>query len=237
MGKLMKLELRRTDLSPYLKGSMWIFLAAVVLNGLMAAIPAVSASMGEPMEGEDLMIFSRWENLLLLSGVLNMACFGVLGGVVGERLVVSEYRGKGAVLLLSYPVSRRAVLLAKCLLVFGLTAGLALTSHLAVGAGLALCLERKQFIPQSFDWALLCFLSPAFALMSGAVGLISLVPGMACGSGPAAIVGAVAAVCLLCQCVSAVQGAGLWLWTAGALLLAGLSVLWTMGRVERLEVL
>ena len=237
MGKLMNLELRRTDLRPYLWGAVWIFLAVVALNGLMAAIPAVSASLGEPMEGDDLLMFSWWENLLLLSGVLNMACFGVLGGVIGARLVVSEYRGKGAILLLSYPVSRSAVLLAKCLLVFGLTAGLALASHLAVGAGLALCSGLNQFVPQNFDWGLLLSLSAAFALMAGAVGLVSLAPGMARGSVPAAIVSAVAAACLACQCVSTVRGAGLWLWTAGMLLLAGLSLLWTMGRVERLEVL
>ncbi len=237
MGKLMNLELRRTDLHPYLWGTVWIFLAVAALNGLMAAIPSVSASMGEPIEGDDLLMFSRWENLLLLSGVLNMACFGVLGGVVGARLVVSEYRGKGAALLLSYPVSRKMVLLAKCLVTFGLTAGLALVSHLVVSAGLALCSGLNPWIAQPFDWGLLCALSPAFALMAGAVGLISLVPGLARGSVPAAIVGAVAAVCLACQCVSAVQGAGLWLWTAGLLLLAGLSVLWSMSWVERLEVL
>lgn len=235
MGRLIRLELRRTDVRPYLWGAAWIFLAVAALNGLMASLPAMTAAMGEPMTGDDLIMFSRWENLLLLGGVLNMACFGVLGGVVGARLVVSEYRGKGAILLLSYPVPRKKVLLAKCTLVFGLTFALALAANLIVGAGLALYAGLAQLVAQSFDWGLLLSLSAAFAGMAGAVGLMALVPGMARSSVPAAIVGAVVVDCAACQCVSLAQGAGLWMWTAGMLLLGLLSVLWTAGRVERLE--
>lgn len=241
MRKLISLEIRRTPLKTYILAALWVALGVGALAGLMAAIPAVSAAMGEPMDGDDLLLFSRWDTLLPVVGVLNMAAFAIFAGVMGSKFVISEYAGERAVLLLSYPTSRRAVLWSKCILVFGFSTLAALLCFLAVTAELILCSGLSSLVAQPFAEEQLGYalgLSLCLALLSGAVGLLALPFGFQKGSVASAIVAAVVLACLCAQALSALGSVPVMAAAAGVLLLlALLSVRRLAGRVDRMEAL
>lgn len=241
MRKLIVLELRRTPLHTYRQAALWVLLGVGVLAGLMAAIPAVSLTIGEPLDGGDLLIFSRWDTLLPVAGVLTMAALAIFAGVMGSKFVVSEYTGKRAILLLSYPVSRRAVLWAKCALVFSFTALLAFLSSLAVTAGLAAYSALFSLVGQPFTWAQMTYalgLSAALAVMSGAVGLLALPFGMRKGSVAATVVAAVVLACVCAQLMSVMGTLTAAIAAAGLLLVLALAAVAGLARkVDRMEAL
>ena len=241
MTPLMKLELRRTSLRPYCLAALWVLLGVGLLTGLMAALPAMSAAAGEELEADELLLFSRWESLLPVVGVLNMAAFSIFSGVVGARFVVSEYSGGRAILLLSYPVSRRAVMGAKCTIVWGFSALASLLSMLVITAALALFsrlagLVGEPFGPAQLGWALGLALSQA--LMSGAAGVLSLPFGLRRGSAVSTVVAAVVLACLCAQVLSALPSLPLLGASAALLTLLALVVTISLGcRAEWMEAL
>lgn len=241
MKNLISLEMRRTPLKTYRLAALWVLLGVGALAGLMAAIPTVSLAMGEPLDEADLFIFSRWDALLPVVGVLNMAAFAIFTGVMGSKFVITEYAGKRAVLLLSYPVSRRAVLWSKCTLVFGFSTLAALLCSLTVTAGLVICSHLFSLVAQPFGGKELTYalgLSLCLAVMSGAVGLLALPFGFRKGSVASAIVAAVVISCLCAQLLSALRSLAVTAAAAGAaVLLALLAVSCLAGRVDRMEAL
>lgn len=241
MKTLISLELRRTPLRPYLLGALWVFLGMAAMAGLLASLPAMTAAMGDSLEPEDALLFSRWELLLPVLGGLNMAAFSIFAGVLASRFLVSEYSGRRAILLLSYPTPRKRVLAAKCLLVFFLPALAGAASLLLVTAGLALCSGLLGLMAQPFGPAQLGYalgLAGLLGVISGGVGLLSAPFGFTKGSVAAVIVAAVVIACLLAQVLSALSSLGLLAGGTAVVLLAALSAAAALGRrVERMELL
>ena len=114
--KLIKLELKRTDFKGYLLAAAGISAFCLIMAFAFPLIPKMEE---RSVTGDDALLFATWRGLLLPVSGLIMSCFAVMGGAMAARLVVTEYTGKNALLLFSYPVKRKAILNAKCILMLG----------------------------------------------------------------------------------------------------------------------
>ena len=95
MKTLIRLELRRTNFRTYVISALII---AVIMLGFLYLF--AYAPMLETNDA-DMKIFSGYENLIPLYGVLNMTVFCVLAAVIYSKIIIEEYSGKRPLLLFS----------------------------------------------------------------------------------------------------------------------------------------
>ena len=107
MNKLISLEVKRNRLHPYHIAVLIGGFTLLAFHYFMAAIPLI-----DPTEA-DIAMFSSYDFLFNLNHLVSMAIFGILGAVMGTRFVIEEYSGAKAVLLFSYPISRKKMMGAK----------------------------------------------------------------------------------------------------------------------------
>jgi ABC-type transport system involved in multi-copper enzyme maturation permease subunit len=108
MLKLIKLELQRINLRPYLISST---ISGVVLLAFTYFIAYVA-------QVEQEVQFMTYGNIFLFTGAISILFFGVLSATMYEKLIIKEYSGKRLALLFSYPVGRKKAFSAKILIVF-----------------------------------------------------------------------------------------------------------------------
>ena len=167
---------------------------------LMAAIPHMDPT--EP----DAELFSQYPFLMGITCLVCMAIFSILSAVMASRFVVEEYGGKRAILLLSYPISRRKVLRTKLMLVFLYTVGAMLLCGAVIQTVFFLtellfpiCSDHLtiKVILQSLGFLLCC------SVLAGLMGVIALWFGFRKKSVPVTIVASVILATLVCQVISA----------------------------------
>ena len=200
MRNLIALELKRNRLRPY---NIAVLICGVTMLGfqyLMAAIPYMDPT--EP----DAELFSQYPFLMGITCLVCMAIFSILSAVMASRFVVEDYSGKRAILLLSYPISRKKVLRAKLMLVFAYTAGAMLLCGAAIQTVFFLtellfpiCSDHLtiKVILQSLGFLLCC------SVLTGLMGVIALWFGFRKKSVPVTIVASVILATLVCQVSSA----------------------------------
>lgn len=241
MKRLMELELRRTSLRPYWRAAGWLALGLLAMYGLMGAMPALAVHTGEALDAEDLALVAAWPGLIRMNAVLAMGCFSVFSAVLGDRLVAQEYRGRRAVLLLSYPISRRAVVWAKCALTFGVSAGACFLTTISCFALFAAAACPLGLLPQALtvqDVAgLLASALPA-SVLAAAIGLLSARVGFWKNSTAGSVVASILLVSLCSNALVAAAAPALPLLFTGILLAAALLACGSLAnRVETMEAL
>ena len=200
MNKLISLEVKRNRLRPYHIAVLIGGFTLLAFHYFMAAIPLI-----DPTEG-DIAMFSSYDFLFNLNHLVSMAIFGILGAVMGTRFVIEEYSGAKAVLLFSYPISRKKMMGAKLWLVFCYPVAAMLLCGIVIGGVFffteslfPLCADNLTW--ETIGWA---FLSLLFhSLLAGAVAFLSIWIGLLKKSIPVTIVAAVIAATILCQVLSA----------------------------------
>ena len=129
-----------------------------------------------------------------------MAIFSILSAVMASRFVVEEYSGKRAILLLSYPISRKKVLCAKMMLVFAYTAGgMLLCGAVVLTESLfPICSDHLtiKVVLQSLGFLFCC------SVLAGLMGVIALWFGFRKKSVPVTIVASVVLATIVCQIIS-----------------------------------
>lgn len=167
---------------------------------LMAAIPYMDPT--EP----DAELFSQYPFLMGITCLVCMAIFSILSAVMASRFMVEEYSGKRAILLLSYPISRKKVLRTKLMLVFLYTVGAMLLCGAVIQTVFFLtellfpiCSDHLtiKVILQSLGFLLYC------SVLAGLMGVIALWFGFRKKSVPVTIVASVILATLVCQVISA----------------------------------
>lgn len=140
--RLFSLELERNSLQPYQ-------IAVVVSNFfilgfiyLMATIPKI-----DPADS-DAELFGSYNFVIGLTFVVMMGIFSMISATMSSKFIVDEYRGKKAILLFSYPISRKNVMKTKMLLVFLFTFVSMLISGTAI---LMVFMITESFVPISKD--------------------------------------------------------------------------------------
>lgn len=200
---LYKLELMKIHLSVYLWAILGIFVGLSALGVLFLFIFQMElGKSGIPEEGE---LFANWSGLLALMTALAFCCFSVLASIIAAKVIISEYCGKNAVVLLSYPVKRKTILAAKCQLLCGMTTVFAFLSNvLALGVmyvaahifRIVLQMDKEHFI-----LTVLCS-GVLMGVLSSSVGIISSVFGLKKRSSMAAIVCGLMIVCVMANMIT-----------------------------------
>ncbi len=210
MYNLIRLEILKYRLRPWHRAAVGCGIALIAFQYFMAAIPYL-----DPSEG-DSALFASYDFLISLNHILGTAMFTVLGAVMGTRLIVEAYGDKKAVLLFSYPVSRKRILGGKLLIVFAYpTAAMAVWGLVSDG----LFFFTEQIFPICRDQLTVQILFTAFislichCVIAGALGIQATWLGFIKKSVSAAIVSSVILATVICQVLSA----GISFWPTAAL--------------------
>lgn len=200
MNKLTALELRRTSLGPYRMAVLLCGVSMLAFQYLMAAIPHMEP--GEP----DAALFSSYPFVNGMTSLVSMAAFTIWGAVLASRIIVEEYSGQRAILLLTYPVSRKKVLGTKLKLVFFCTVSAMFLSGAVIQAVFYLTerlfpLCSAQLTPTAALRSLVFLL--CCSLLAGLLAMLSLWIGFRKRSVPVTIVSSVILACLVCQAAGA----------------------------------
>jgi len=179
MVNLLKLEIRRNRLTPYIIASI------IVFAGIAAIMLVVAFDESDP---------ATYASLINLTSILTMISFAVVSSVMYAKFLIGEYHGEARVLLFSYPVKRSKILIAKVSLVFGFTVLAALLSNAFTLVILYFTESMNNVIDDHFTAEAL-FMMIRYTLLaataSGIFGFIAFLIGFWMKSVPAAIVSSV----------------------------------------------
>src|SRR5690625_2866671 len=107
MTRLMKLEIQKHSVGMYIQASAIITILMIGLIYLFAYVPQFDPN--DP----DLFIFEGYNNVIKLYGVVNMTIFCVFACVIYSRIIIEAYKGKQLILLFSYPINHKKILISK----------------------------------------------------------------------------------------------------------------------------
>ncbi|EEL32564.1 Bacitracin transport permease protein BCRB [Bacillus cereus Rock3-28] len=99
----MKLELKKFKLGWYVKGAV---IANITILALMIFVSIVAQVEGDPEIRDP-------QTILLTASVLVRSTFIVFGGVLIAKLIINEYKNKTILLMFSYPINRKKMMISK----------------------------------------------------------------------------------------------------------------------------
>ncbi len=178
MLKLIKPELIKNKLNTYLLASVCIFIFGLGFCFLFGFAPQLESQVdGVLPPNIKMSMFNDWNHFISLISILFTMSFGILSAVMHTKFTVEEYTGKRAVLLFSYPQSRRKILFAKCSLVFCFTTCFSFISNIIAIGIFAFFSNIFQILPEQFGASLLPTLlsvSGVCSLLAASVGLVAM---------------------------------------------------------------
>lgn len=209
--KLIKLELRRTDFKGYLLAAAGIFAFCLIMTFAFPLLPKLED--GSVREA-DALLFATWKGVLLPVSGLIMSCFAVLGGAMAARLVVTEYTGKNALLLFSYPVKRKSVLKAKCTLLWGFIFTATFLCETLCFLVVGMMANVFHFMPETFgtpEIGRVLTAGVVLGVMAASIGQISMRIGFWKKSLVASVVTSVILICPVTNLFMLGADSGLWI--------------------------
>ncbi|MGY2610109.1 ABC transporter permease [Bacillus pretiosus] len=111
MLHLMKLELKKFKLGWYVRGAI---IANIAILALMIFTSIVAQVEGDPEIRDPQM-------MLLTASTLVRATFIIFGSVLIARLIIGEYKNKTILLMFSYPINRKKMMISKLVITATLT--------------------------------------------------------------------------------------------------------------------
>ena len=106
--KILKLELRKTNIKPYFLSAIAVFLCIMGLTYILAWVPHLDSG-----DKNAAVLFSTYQGIAAVSNAIALMSFSILASAMGYRYLTKEYCGAGAILLFSYPINRKSVVWAK----------------------------------------------------------------------------------------------------------------------------
>ncbi|MDT3492869.1 ABC transporter permease [Bacillus toyonensis] len=103
MLRLMKLELKKFKLGWYVKGAV---IANIVILALMIFVSIVAQVEGDPE-------IRNPQTILLMASALVRSTFIIFGGVLIAKLIIDEYKNKTILIMFSYPIDRKKMMISK----------------------------------------------------------------------------------------------------------------------------
>lgn len=198
MKTLIRLELRRNKICTYVISSLMIAITMLGFLYLFAYAP-----MLEPND-KDMAIFSGYNNLIPLFGVLNMAVFCVLSAVMYSKFIIEDYSGKRPILLFSYPVSRKKIVLAKLMVVCGFTISSMVISNFIIFLIFGITENFIHLVSGNFTFSIMVQAietTLVMAFVAASIGVVAVGIGFIKKSVPTTIVSAVLITSLMCNIV------------------------------------
>ena len=198
MKTLIRLELRRTNFRTYVISALII---AVMLGFLYLFAYAPMLETNDA----DMKIFSGYENLIPLYGVLNMTVFCVLAAVIYSKIIIEEYSGKRPILLFSYPINRKKIMLSKLCIVFVFTVIAMFISNFLIFIIFGVSEKFLHLVSGDFTYSIMFQAIETTLIMSlsaASIGIIAVGIGFIKKSVPTTIVSAVLIASLMCNIVA-----------------------------------
>lgn len=198
MKTLIRLELKRNKIRTYVIASLMIAITMLGFLYLFAYAP-----MLEPND-KDMAIFSGYNNLIPLFSVLNMAVFCVLSAVMYSKFIIEDYSGKRPILLFSYPVSRKKIVLSKLSVVCGFTIISMVISNLIAFLIFGITENFIHLVNGDFTFPIMLQAvetTLVMALIAASIGVVAVGIGFIKKSVPTTIVSAVLIASLMCNIV------------------------------------
>lgn len=232
MMNLIKLELKKNNIRTYITAALWITVAMIGFVYLFAAMPHIET--GDP----DMTEFSSYASIVSASVIINTAAFCVLSAVIHARFVIEEYHGSRAIQLFSYPVNRKKLFLSKIVLISVCTMAGLIISNLVI---FSVFLGTEAIFPLVGDHispaliAQLLLLTLIAAILSAAIGVISMTIGFHKKSSAAAIVSSIVLIAVISSAASNL-GVSMAVIMAVVLLIAVFLIKVQMKKVQCMEV-
>lgn len=198
MNTLIRLELKKNKIQTYILASLII---AVTMLGFLFLF--AYAPMLEPND-KDMAIFSGYNNLIPLFAVFNMAVFCVLSAVMYSKLVIEAYSGKCPILLFSYPVRRKKMILAKLSVVSGFTIVAMTLSNFIIYLIFAIAEKFIHLVGEDFTFSIMLKVvenTLVMACIASSIGIVAVGIGLIKKSVPTTIISAVLLASLMCNIV------------------------------------
>ncbi|EEK71313.1 Bacitracin transport permease protein BCRB [Bacillus mycoides] len=183
----MKLELRKFKLGWYVKRAV---IANIVILALLIFVSIVAQIEGDPKIRNPQIILS-------MASALVRATFIIFGGVLIAKLIIDEYKSKTILLMFSYPINRKKMMVSKLAITATLTFITVILSNILV-VGIFFGIDSYfSILPNSFTVDQLIQeginLIP-LAIATAGISLIPLYFGMRKRSVPATIVSSIIVV-------------------------------------------
>ncbi len=199
MRTLIKLELKKNNIRTYMIATLIITITMLGFLYLFAYAP-----MLEPTD-KDMAIFSGYKNLIPLFGVLNMAVFCVLSAVMYSKFIIEEYTGKRLILLFSYPVSRKIIILSKLSVINIFIVISMIISNFIIFLIFGIAENFMHLVNEKFTLAIMLQAIETTLIMSfiaASIGTVAVGIGFIKKSVPTTIVAAVLIASLMCNIVA-----------------------------------
>lgn len=207
---LCRLELKKIRLSTYLWAILGIFVCLLTLGILFLFIFQLE---GGNSTSDEAKLFTNWDGLLALITALAFSCFSIFSAVLAAKVIISEYCGKFALIILSYPVRRKTIFHAKSLVVTGITIVSAFIVNTLVIGIMYISARVFRVMPQMSTehfHRTVMISSFLMSILSSATGIISTTFGWKKHSITAAIVCALIMVCVLVNCITISPSSIIW---------------------------
>lgn len=169
--QLIKLELRKNNLNPYLWGSMGVFTFAVIMGVFFSALPLI-----DPADPSAKMM-SDFTLLSAIVSIIVMSSYAILSSIMHTKFIIEEYTGRKNVLLFTYPQKRSEILLAKFLLIFVFTFVSSVVSNVVALSIVGLIGNVTGLITVSIGMngvVKILLLSLIFGVIANLIGIIAL---------------------------------------------------------------
>ncbi|EJQ36236.1 hypothetical protein IEC_03706 [Bacillus toyonensis] len=122
MLRLMKLEMKKFKLGWYVRRAI---IANIAILALLIFTSIVSQIEGDPEMRDPQMV-------LLMASTLVRATFIIFGSVLIARLIIGEYKNKTILLMFSYPINRKKMMISKLVITAILTFITVIVSNILV---------------------------------------------------------------------------------------------------------
>lgn len=236
MKTLIRLELKKNNINTYILADIIIAITMIGFLFLFAYAPLI-----EPND-KDMAIFAGYDNLISLFCVFNMAVFCVMSAVMYCRFVIEDYSGKRPILLFSYPVSRKKVVLSKLLIVCGFTIISMVICNFIVFLIFGITENFIHLVGNNFTVSIILNIVENTILMSAiaaTIGVIAVGIGFIKKSVPTTIISAVLLASLMCNIVvnANPNRAAMYVLAAAMVMIGILCSIFLMKKINKLEVL
>ena len=198
MKTLIRLELKKNKLNTYIIAGTIITIIMLGFLFLFAYAPLI-----EPND-KDMAIFSGYNNLIPLFGVFSMAVFCVMSSVMYSKFIIEDYSGKRPILLFSYPVSRKKIILSKLGVVSGFSVISMIACNLIVFLTFGIIENFIHLVGKDFTLSIMLKVvenTLIMALIAASIGIVAVGIGFIKKSIPTTIVSAVLIASLMCNIV------------------------------------
>ncbi|HDR7792249.1 TPA: ABC transporter permease [Bacillus luti] len=103
MLRLMKLEWKKFKFGWYVRGAV---IANIIILALLISVSFIAQIEGDPEIKDP-------QTILLMASTLVRATFIIFGSVLIARLIIGEYKNKTILLMFSYPINRKKMMIGK----------------------------------------------------------------------------------------------------------------------------